>query len=367
MKVLVSVFNNLATDQRIEKICKTLHDNGYEVELIGNSWDGLPEMSRPYPVHRVPLKSKKLRFAYLEFNRKLYSELKKRTDKNTILLANDLDTLLPNLILSKKSKTPLIFDSHEIFTEMPSVQGRFVQKIWRSLQGYAVPKLKYMIAASNSYANWFQETYKISKPVVIQNFPRKQPNLQDYSEENTPKIIMYQGAINPSRGLDKIIPAMKHIENAELWIAGKGPKLEEYITLSETLDLINKVKFLGRISPENLREITRKADIGLSIEENNGLSYYYSLPNKVSDYIQGRVPVLVSNFPEMQKIVDEFEVGAKLNSHSEQELAEKISEVLNNGKKHYQEYLDKAASILCWENEEEKLLSLYKKVIEENF
>ena len=67
--------------------------------------------------------------------------------------------------------------------------------------------------------------------------------------------------------------------------------------------------------------------MGLSIEENNGLSYYYSMPNKVSDYIQQRVPVVVSDFPEMRKVVDRFNAGEKIASHDQ--LSFKIETVLN--------------------------------------
>ena len=102
MKVLVSVFNNLYTDQRVEKVCRTLSEAGYDIELIGNNWGGLPEMQRPYPFSRISLKSKSLKLAYPEFNWKLYQELLKKADKNTILLSNDLDTLLANYLVSKK-------------------------------------------------------------------------------------------------------------------------------------------------------------------------------------------------------------------------------------------------------------------------
>ena len=367
MKVIVSVFNNLYTDQRVEKVCKTLFDNGYDIELIGNSWDGLPEMQRPYPFHRIVLKSTSLKFAYPEFNKKLYSELLKRADQNTILLSNDLDTILANALVSKKLKIPMVFDSHEIFTEMPSVKGRFVQKIWRMLERSFVPKMQYMMTASESYAKWFSETYQIETPIVVQNFPRKIRVENPVQEINHPKIILYQGAINPSRGLDKIIPAMKSIENAQLWIAGKGPKFEEYTELVKKENLSDKVIFLGKLLPEHLREITRKADVGLSIEENNGLSYFYSLPNKVSDYIQARVPVVVSNFPEMKKIVDTFHVGEIIENHSVETLSNKINLVLNNGKEAYQHALNLAAEELCWENEEPKILALFQKVKEERF
>ena len=365
MKVLVSVFNNLATDQRVKKVCHSLLENGYGIELIGNNWTGLPEMSREYSFSRILLQSKILKFAYLEFQFKLYQKLLRTADSRTILLANDLDTLLPNYLVSKKLGIPLVFDSHEIFTEMPSINGRFTQKIWRKLESSIVPKLKYMMTASESYADWFQNRYEIKRPFVVQNFPNHTPNPQNYQEDNHPKIILYQGVINPSRGLDKMIPAMKYIVGAELWIVGDGPKKVEYQNLSKSLYLENQVKFLGKISPQKLRALTPKADLGLSIEENKGLSYYFSMPNKISDYIQARVPVVVSDFPEMRKVVDHYHAGEKISAYSE--LPEKILSVLEKGKGFYEFNLNHAAQELCWEKEESKILSLFEKVKMENF
>ena len=165
----------------------------------------------------------------------------------------------------------------------------------------------------DSYANWFETNYKIKRPIVIRNFPQKSESPKSFVE-NSPKIILYQGTINYSRGIDKMIEAMQFIENAEFHIAGRGPFLEEYQQLTRNLHLENKVKFLGNLHPDDLRKITEKADVGLSIEENKGLSYYYSLPNKISDYIQARVPVVVSKFPEMQKIVENYHVGEFITS-----------------------------------------------------
>ena len=157
-----------------------------------------------------------------------------------------------------------------------------------------------------------------------------------------------------------MIPEMHKIENAELWIAGDGPKKTDFQELTKNLGLEEKVKFIGKLLPENLREVTQKADVGLSIEENNGLSYYFSMPNKISDYIQARIPVVVSDFPEMRKVADHFNAGEKIRNYSE--LAEKIQVVLTQGKQFYEDALNHAASQLCWENEEHKLLSLFNKI-----
>ena len=121
-KIITSAFSNLYTDQRIEKVCHTLYESGYEIQLIGNDWNGAEEMSRPYPFSRIRLASKSLKTAYFEFNWKLYWTLKREADKNTILHANDLDALLPNYFVARQLQIPLAFYSHEHFSEMPTVQ-----------------------------------------------------------------------------------------------------------------------------------------------------------------------------------------------------------------------------------------------------
>ena len=213
------------------------------------------------------------------------------------------------------------------------------------------------MTASNSYAKWFVIEYNINKPLVISNLPRRTEFTG--TKENVPKVILYQGWLNYSRGIDKAILAMKSIDKAELWIAGGGPLESEFRELAKHNGVDDKVKFLGKLSPEELRKITPKADVGLSIEENNGLSYYYSLPNKISDYIQSRVPVVVSNFPEMTNIVNTFGVGEIIENHSPEHLAEKINFVLTNGKAHYLHNLTVAADELCWENQEDKILEFF--------
>lgn len=365
MKVIVSAFSSLYTDQRIEKVCETLHKNGYEIFLIGNDWGGAGEMTRPYPFMRIKQSSTSLKTAYPEFNLKLYKELKKHADKNTILLANDLDALLPNVLLANKLKIPLVFDSHEIYTEMPAIQGKMTQKIWRRLEKKLVPNIRYMMTESFSYAEWFHKRYDVN-PVVVRNIPRKITEKIIFPTNN-PKILLYQGVINQSRGIRQAILAMHHLEDVIFKIAGDGPKRTEYEELVKQEKLENKVEFLGKLIPTELRKITKTADVAVSIEENGGVSYLYSLPNKVSDCIQARVPLVLINFPEMMRVYNQFKVGEIVENHEPANLAEKIKTVLKNGREYYQPALERAAEELCWEKEEPKILDLFKKVTDENF
>ena len=365
MKVIVSAFSSLYTDQRIEKVCETLYKNGYEIFLIGNDWGGAGEMQRPYKFKRIKHISSSLKTAYPEFNWKLYKELKNNADKNTILLANDLDALIPNILISKKLNIPLVFDSHEIFTEMPAIQDKFTQKIWRFIEQKYVPNIRYMMTESFSYAEWFSNKYGVN-PIVVRNIP-KQITEKIVIPNNIPKILLYQGVINQSRGISQAILATKHLDNVIFKIAGDGPKRKEYEELVEKENLGHKVKFLGKLIPTELRKLTKTADVALSIEENGGVSYLYSLPNKVADCIQARVPLVLINFPEMMRVYNQFKVGEIVENHEPINLAQKIETILKNGRAFYQHELERASRELCWEKEEPKLLQLFKKVTDENF
>lgn len=364
MRVLVSAFSSLITDQRIEKICATLLSANYEVELIGNDWKNTAPVQRDYPVKILSIKSSSLKFGYPEFNVKLYRHLARNISPKTILYCNDLDALAANYAIARRYNLPLIYDSHEIYTEMPSLQGRFTQKIWRLLEKSIVPGLKYFITASDGYADWFVQRYGIPRPTVLRNFPRR--HFQFVPSTNVKRIV-YQGALNPSRGLEQLVSAMKFLPDATLEIYGDGPlksQLQQHI-FSENVQ--GKVALMGRKLPADLRESTKLADVGVSLEQNNGLSYYHSLPNKISDYIQAGVPVVVSDFPEMSRLVREFGVGEIWQPATVENLAQTLQKVLDKGKSSYQHSLESAAQMLCWEREETALLDLMKKVVEENF
>jgi glycosyltransferase involved in cell wall biosynthesis len=105
--------------------------------------------------------------------------------------------------------------------------------------------------------------------------------------------------------------------------------------------------------------------LGISLEEDLGLNYRFALPNKLFDYIQAGVPVLVSNLPEMRYIVEHYQIGAIAETHQRKDLAEIMKTALFDQSKIalWKENLPKAAKELCWENEEAILREVYRRFV----
>ena len=360
-KIIVTVTNDLTSDQRVHKVCRTLHNAGYDVFLIGRKLSNSKPLNRSYRTKRISLLFNKGVLFYAEFNLRLFFVL--LFYKKDVLLANDLDTLLPNYLISKLQIKKLVYDSHELFSEIPELVNKpFTKKVWRSLERLVLPNLKNTYTVSNSIADYYDKKYQ-TKFKVIRNLPLMIRTISkgNFSfDHKGEKIILYQGALNIGRGLELIINTMPFISNCILVIIGNGDIIKNLKSYVKNINLVKKVRFLESLTPNELQKITPLANIGISIEEDLGLNYRFSLPNKIFDYINAEVPILVSNLPEMRKIIDTHKVGEIVKERSPQKLALQIKELL---KKDYSEELKKAKKELIWENQEEELLAIFRNII----
>ncbi len=141
-RAIVSVTNDLYTDNRVNKICLFLQQQGYDVLLVGRQKkDSIELPKRSYATKRFKLAKEKGAGFYALFNLRLFFFL--LTKRASLLVSNDLDTLLANYAASKfKPNARLVYDSHEYFTEVPELIHRpRVQKVWEAIESWIFPKL----------------------------------------------------------------------------------------------------------------------------------------------------------------------------------------------------------------------------------
>ncbi len=316
---------------------------------------------RTYQTIRFHLLFEKGFFFYAEYNLRLFFFL--FFQKPQLLFSNDLDTLLPNFLISRIKSCALIYDSHEYYTETPELIHRsFVRSVWLGIESRIFPKLKTVLTVSTSIAEKYSTAYGV-KVHVVRNIPRSASFSQNLESKNSnsKKIILYQGAgINKDRGVEELIEAMNFVENAELWIVGDGDVLKQLKIQAQKLIHEGKIIFKGKVSPEALQKITPLADLGISIDKLSNLNYRFSLPNKIFDYIHAGIPVLTSKVLEVEKLVRAYEIGDCIEQHDPKHIADKINSILNNDalRTQLKVNVQTAAKKLSWENEEKILLQL---------
>lgn len=366
IKICLSVTNDIATDQRVNRIAGSLIRLDAVVTVIGRKRkNSLKPAHSEIRYRRFHLIFNKGPFFYACYNIRLFLHL--LFHHYDVLVSNDLDTLPANFLISRIKKTKLVYDSHEYFTEVPELVNRnFVRGFWEKMEKRMVPKILYSYTVCHSIAEIYRQKYGTSM-IVIRNLPYCN---EPYSnvKSNKPadkKIVIYQGSVNKGRGLELVIRSMQYLDNVLFWIIGDGDITEDLKALVWKLKLESMVSFIARMLPEELIRYTLQADVGISLEENLGLNYYYALPNKMFDYIVAGVPVLVSDFPEMGSLVREYDIGVATLASDPQELASILKSMLHDTEKiqRWKKNLHKAASEFCWENEEKILLDFYTGVI----
>ncbi|NCA84077.1 MAG: glycosyltransferase [Clostridia bacterium] len=367
-KAIVSVINDLVTDQRINKSCLVLQELGYEVLLVGRRRkQSLPLPSRPYVMHRVWLLFERGPLFYACFNVRLFFVLLWR--RADLLFANDLDTLLPNYLISRIKNIPLVYDSHEYFTETPELVHRpQVQNIWKRLEAALVPQLRRMITVNESIAELFRKKYNV-EVFVVRNIPPRHTAASaavpvSLTLANDKPVILLQGSgINIQRGAEELVEAMQYVQHGQLLIIGGGDVIGQLKQMTRDLQLTDKITFMPPMPFEQLYNYTRQASIGLSIDKDTNINYRYSLPNKLFDYIHAGVPVLVSPLTEIKKIVDQWQVGETISSHEPRSIAHHIDVLLTDKEKlaMYRRNCTEAVAALNWENEKQVLIKILKQ------
>lgn len=355
--VTVSVSNDLVTDQRVSKVCDSLVKFGFDVKLIGRKLPDSAQLNRNYKTLRFNFLFNKGPLFYLSLNIRIFIYL--LFSKRTILLSNDLDTLPANFFVSKIRGFKLVYDSHELFSEVPELLDRpFIQNIWRRIESYFLPKLEVCYTVSAHIARYYDKLYSTNFK-LIRNFPIQ----KDQIESSRSNYIIYQGALNIGRGIEDIIRAMPYIQDYNLVIAGSGDVEIELKKIVNDLNLSDKVRFLGRLTPLELSKYTSKAKLGLSLEEDLGLNYRFAVPNKIFDYIQNEVPILFSPLVEVMELLEPFSVGEVLKSRDPHQLAEQINDMLSSEKyKDWVEDCKKAKTIFNWKTEEQKLKEIFDSI-----
>lgn len=365
---IVSVINDLVTDNRVLRTAEVLKENGYHVILAGRRLPGsLPLPAWDYGAIRMRLLFIKGPLFYLFFNFRLFCLLLFR--KADLLVANDLDTLLPNYLVSRLRQIPLVYDSHELFCEVPELQNSGIKKkIWESIEKMIIPQLKYCITVNQSIARIFEKKYG-TKFHVVRNVSSSPENVimttrKELGLPENKRIILLQGAgINIDRGAEELVEAMKYVDNALLLIIGSGDVWSILEKKIEDPALVNRVQLIKKIPKEKLIQYTFLSDLGVSIDKPTNLNYVYSLPNKIFDYIHASLPVLVSRLPEIEHIVTTYKIGEFINNHDPGHIADRISGMLNSGNlAAYRENCINAAKFLNWQTEKQVLNSIFGSV-----
>lgn len=270
--------------------------------------------------------------------------------------------------LARRTDAVLVYEPHELETETHSTRGvrkPLLKLLERSLLGRCAG----VVVVSDSIADWYAREYGILRPAVVRNIPEtpagpapeKSGILR--SELGIPEgdpMFLYQGGLLRGRCIEQLLRVFSRTpEGRHVVFMGYG-ELEGMIRSAAATH--RNIHFRPAVPRHEVLSYTADADIGLVGVENVCLSHYYSLPNKLFEYLLAGVPALGSDWPEIRRVIEADECGWVVGETDEDWL--RIVRGVSVDEIHRKrEGALQARLRYSWHDEENVLLAAYRRAL----
>lgn len=375
-KVIILTSADPYQDVRAIKIAESLSEARYDVLLFGG-------YSNRQNINNTQYRVMKYRHLYqpqFSLFKKLwwkaryfvYSITRLHRERADVIHACNVDMLFLAYLATIFTHTRIVYDSFEIgaFKSGAVSKSAFLSKGIVLLEQVLIKKTEYMICVSNAALEYFRTTYKIENIIVVTNVPKVSGETlkRINNHERHPMNALYIGTFSENRGIEEFVLSAAHLEGkVNVCLQGFG-LLEEKIT---KLIIENELGHLIQFFPlvdvhEIVHSISLSSDIGVVLTKPTSLNHQLSVSNKLFDYINAGIPVVMSNITEHRRINEQYEVGVIISEVQPEHIANALT-LLATDKKLY-EHLSinciKARKELNWGIESRKLLNVYDKILE---
>ncbi len=321
LHIIVTPFEH---ESRVLKQCRVAAEfDGSKPRMVVALWEpGLKQhevLDDGLSVWRVVLRSRSWPknlvvqiIKYFEFAFRILARMK--SSDITVITAHSVSALPVGVALKWFTRAPLVYDAHELESEANGLSP-LRRMFTRRMEGLWIKAANRVVTVCDSIADWYGDAFSIDRPLVIRNVPMRSGSseasstvLRDQHGISAHELMyLYQGSLAPGRGIGMLLtifskPGMR----SHLVVMGYG-ELEAQV--KEAAAEMPNIHFQPAVPPEKVLYYTSSADIGLCLIENTCLSYYYSLPNKLFEYLLSGLPVLVNDMPEQRRIVEEYNCG----------------------------------------------------------
>ncbi len=363
-------------ESRILKITKTLADRGVfrRIDVMAALEDGLPEVQDIDGRRRVLRVKKSLgRHSSSTFWKAMRTlewswRLKETLAGEAVACVNchNLAALPLCVFLKQRKGAALVYDTHELETETLHTKG-LRRVIARMVERILIRFADEVVVVNDAIADWYRGAYGLDNVSVVRNVPvrhegdaKKSRILRDaFGIGEDGLVFLYQGILTRGRGVDLLLDAFAGASpDRHILFLGYGD-LEGEVTRAARR--FPNIHYHPAVPPEKIAEFTAGADVGISLIENVCRSYYMSLPNKVFEYLQCGLPVVVSRFPAMAEVVDRFGCGWAIPVERDL-LARLVGSLSREEVDRRREKALAAAESCHWALEEPTLLGVYRRL-----
>jgi glycosyltransferase involved in cell wall biosynthesis len=272
--------------------------------------------------------------------------------------------LIPFALMLKGKGCAVIYDVHEdvpadIYSKtwIPSPLRPVVARGAEMVERAASHRFDAIVAATPAIADRFRRYG--ARVSVVRNSVRLDEFVEPTLETKRRRQAVYIGRISFDRGLAEMVKACAAVE-LPLVLAG-SIDFEEASWLEK---VSSNVLYMGKLDRSEIANLLNESLIGLCLllPEPN---YLYSLPTKIFEYMAAGLPVITSDLPTPQQIVEAAGCGFSVSLKNQKALTDKLSMLMSNPGRAIELGLAGRAAVskdYNWERDAAELMNLYCEI-----
>lgn len=372
-RIVMLVTSGIVMDSRVLREARSAAEAGFVVQVVGRyvAGQGDPDPTWPFEVQRIPIARDSRRNVLQKIIERVYLgwQLYRQalSFQPDLIHCNDFDTLPFGWIAARRRRIPLVYDSHEIWSESLCVAKSWLGKhIVQWLEGPLARSAEAVISVSHASADWLKRRYRLDRVFVVTNCPFGYHGPCREKEERF--TVLSQGVFQTDRGYEELIAAAPLLEkdDIQVQIRGYGEEEERFKMLADQVGSSN-IFFPEKVPSDQVVEAATSAHLGAVLTKPVSISYQRTVSNKLFELVNAGLPVLLSNVMEHRYLNEIYHFGMILEDVTPQAIVDAVIYLKNHTEMYRKltENAQKAAQILNWEREKKKLLEIYNSVLRE--
>jgi hypothetical protein len=277
-----------------------------------------------------------------------------------LILANDLACLPLALRLAKRQEARVFLDAHEyepLHFDDSWFFNFFFKKFWDYIARIYLPQVDAMTTVGSGIAQKYSKTYNVPCEVIT-NAPCYH-NLTPTPLLSGRIRMIHHGICNPFRKLENMIYLMDLLDDRYTLDFMIVPNDRRYYNrLRRLAEKRPNVRFRDPVPMHNIVTTLHEYDIGLFLLSPKTYNYRMALPNKLFEFIQARLAVLIWPSPEMARVVRQFDCGIVSEHFTRESVSRELNALTAERIKAYKKNSHVAAKHLCAEQNRRLLLGI---------
>lgn len=247
-------------------------------------------------------------------------------------------------------RTKVIMDAREFYPRQFE-NSPFWRLFLAGLNDYLchtyLPKADVVFTVSSSLQKAYKEHYGVHCELLLSCAPFHQLAPRKTGQQVR---LIHHGNATPGRKLESMIEVARHLGDRFLLDLMLMPTDAGY--LKKLQDLADKTPRVRIIPPVPMPEIIpfiSQYDMGIFFGKPATFNLTHCLPNKIFEFIQARLAVVIGPSPDMSRLVRQHGLGIVGDDFTPESLAKKLQALTPQDIDSLKANTDKAAATLSWE------------------